>query len=49
MINVCFSSLSSMKRYVKNNKIMLLDNFGKLGQDYQIEIVTFSHDDIRAV
>lgn len=49
IINVYFTSESSAKRYVKNNEQYLLDNFGKLGENYFFEILLFSHLDSRTI
>lgn len=49
IINICFSSDNSAKRYINANKNMLLNNFGNFGNDYFYEVCIFSHDDIRAV
>jgi hypothetical protein len=49
IINICFTSDASVTRYIKNNKLMLLNNYGKLGTDYYYEMLLFSHLDRRAV
>lgn len=49
MINLCFASHNSLKRYIKDNKAMLENNYGKLGTDYYIEDVLFSHNDTRTI
>lgn len=48
IINVYFTSENSYKKYAKNNKEMLLKNYGKIGEDYFFEKLIYSHDDIRA-
>lgn len=49
IINICFSSNSSVKRYIKANKDILLNNFCNSGNDYFYEECVFSHNDVRAV
>lgn len=43
IINICFSSHSSLMRYYKNNKDELLNKYGKLGENYFIDYLIFSH------
>lgn len=47
IINMFFISHASLKRYTKLNKLNLLAEHGKLGEDYFIEDVLFSHKDVR--
>lgn len=49
IVNICFASDSSVKRYIKANKVWLSNNFGKLGEDYFYQQCIFSHDDVRAI
>ena len=41
MINLCFASWNSLNKYIKDNKVMLENNYGKLGTDYYVEQVLF--------
>ena len=43
MINICFDSVSSLMRYLKNNKDIMLNKFGILGENYYIDNLIFSH------
>lgn len=48
MINIFFSSIASVKKYVKSNKLMLEEKYGKFGKDYHFKIFLLSEFDSRA-
>jgi hypothetical protein len=48
MINTYFVSQASMNRFMKENKEMLLEKFGRLGYDYFVEGCLLSELDSRA-
>lgn len=47
IVNVYFRTINLAKKYVKNNKEFLLENYGKLGCNYYLESLIFSHLDPR--
>lgn len=49
IVNVCFASVASANRFIKNNKEYLLNHFGQLNIHYYLESVLFSHYDYRSV
>jgi len=44
IINICFASFGSANKFIKANKTMMLNNFGKFGENYFCKICSFSHN-----
>ena len=49
MIPIFFSSNNKLNKYIKENKNYLLENFGKLCENYYVENVVYSHSHTHAM
>lgn len=49
MINIFFASIASAKKYLKTNKLIIEETYGKLGTNFYFESFILSDFDVRAV